>query len=456
MNGQARFKDVAGPAGVEDYGAGMSAAFLDYDNDGHLDIYTGNMWTAAGQRVTAAPGFKPGRVSGDSGDLSPAHTRQLAVQERGDGTFADVTLDARAEFGRWAWSSDAFDFDSDGWQDLYVVNGMFTRRRRANRPWTSTASSGARSWRSRRSSAKPGTPYDDGWRATNRLLVSNGAQAQHERNVLLRNNGQGGFDEVSGSAGLDIDQDGRSFAVFDYDADGDPDVVADGAAFVAAAPALPQRLCRRPRVARAPPDRHEEQPRRDRCACHGRDRREPRDAHRHSGLRVHLAALQGTAVRPGKEQADRQGDDRLAERPRADTVRSSARIIASDRGGQRLLPHRAVSGLLRRLPSARTAGTNGGEPRSAETWLYEPFPAPVFTLRDLDGQEHSLAGLAGRPGADSSLGHVGAALARGASTNSRGSARRWRPRAPRSSPSRSIRRRTRRRSEPRPRVSGSP
>ncbi len=72
---------------------------------------------------------------------------------------------------------------------------------------------------------QPGTPYDDGWRATNRLLVSDGAQAQHERNVLLRNNGRGGFDDVSGSTGLDIDQDGRSFAVSDYDGDGDPDVV---------------------------------------------------------------------------------------------------------------------------------------------------------------------------------------------------------------------------------------
>jgi hypothetical protein len=29
--------------------------------------------------------------------------------------------------GRWAWSSDALDFDSDGWEDLYIVNGMLTR-----------------------------------------------------------------------------------------------------------------------------------------------------------------------------------------------------------------------------------------------------------------------------------------------------------------------------------------
>ena len=51
------FRDVAAAAGVEDHGAGMSAAWLDYDGDGRLDTYTGNMWSASGQRVTSEPGF---------------------------------------------------------------------------------------------------------------------------------------------------------------------------------------------------------------------------------------------------------------------------------------------------------------------------------------------------------------------------------------------------------------
>ena len=52
--------------------------------------------------------------------------------------------------------------------------------------------------------------------------------------MLLRNDGQGGFDDVSGTVGLDLDQDGRSFAVLDYDQDGDPDLA------VMAARAAPQ------------------------------------------------------------------------------------------------------------------------------------------------------------------------------------------------------------------------
>ena len=224
----------------------MSAAFLDYDNDGHLDIYTGNMWTAAGQRVTAAPGFMPD-ASPEIREIYRRHARGNSLfRNRGDGTFADVTLEARRRVRPLGLVLRRLRLRQRRLAgSLRRQRHVHARRGRA-RPSTSTASSGARWWRSRRSSGQPGTPYDDGWRATNRLLVSNGAQAQHERNVLLRNNGRGGFDEVSGSAGLDIDQDGRSFAVFDYDADGDPDVVADGAAVVAAASAVPQRLRRRP------------------------------------------------------------------------------------------------------------------------------------------------------------------------------------------------------------------
>jgi len=39
----------------------------------------------------------------------------------------------------------------------------------------------------------------------------------------------------------------------------------------------------------------------------------------------------------------------------------------------------------------------GAATRVPSTWLYQPYPAPDFTLRDLAGQEHSLSGLSGRP-----------------------------------------------------------
>ena len=174
-------------------------------------------------------------------------------RNRGDGRFDDVTLEARAEMGRWAWSSDAFDFDSDGWEDLYVANGMLTRDAGPQDLdgffWRQVV---ARSPLTR----VTGTPYDDAWRAINQMLIRESI-ASRQRNVFLRNDGHGGFDDVSGSVGLDLDQDGRSFAVLDLDRDGDPDL-----ALMAARQAPQLRLFRndfagRGALARASAWRHE-------------------------------------------------------------------------------------------------------------------------------------------------------------------------------------------------------
>ena len=397
VNGQPHFKDKAASAGVEDYGAGMSATFLDYDNDGHLDIYTGNMWTAAGQRVTSEPGFKPDAPA-ETREIYRRHTRGNSLfRNQGNGTFVDVTLQAGAEFGRWAWSSDAFDFDNDGWEDLYVVNGMFTRD--DDEPSVDVDSF---FWRQVVAQSplerKPGTPYDDGWRATNRLLVSNGAQAQHERNVLLRNNGHGGFDEVSGTTGLDVDQDGRSFAVFDYDADGDPDVI------LMAPRSSPQlRLFRNDFSAGNAS-----------VAIHLIGTKSNRDA---IGARVTVETDQTRATRvlmAGSGFLSQHSKELLFGLGKSQRITKVT--IAWPSGLVQTLPalplnHRVWiqegSDALRTepfrtksVPSAAgivAPKTDAVDSRSTGTWLYQPFPAPDFTLRDLDGHEHSLSGLAGHP-----------------------------------------------------------
>jgi Tfp pilus assembly protein PilF len=222
------FEDVAATAGVLDHGAGMSATFFDYDNDGQLDLYTGNMWSASGLRVTGMPSFMPDATASVRA-LYQHHARGNSLfRNRGDGRFDDRTLAAHAEMGRWAWSCDALDFDSDGFEDLYIANGMLTRDSAVSavRPeagddldsffWRQVV---ARSPQTRAMA----TPYDDAWRAINQLLIERSI-ASHQRNVFLRNDGHGGFDDVSGAVGLDLDQDGRSFAVLDLDRDGDPDL----------------------------------------------------------------------------------------------------------------------------------------------------------------------------------------------------------------------------------------
>jgi Flp pilus assembly protein TadD/peroxiredoxin len=388
-DGKVTFEDVAAPAGVEDYGAGMSAAWLDYDNDGRLDIYTGNIWSHNGQRVTAHAAFMPDAPAEVRG-LYRRHARGNSLfRNRGDGRFEDVTLKARAEMGRWAWSSDALDFDSDGWEDLYVVNGMLTRESGPDDLdgffWRQVV---ARSPLTR----VTGTPYDDAWRAINQLLIHRSIASQ-QRNVFLRNDGQGGFDDVSATVGLDLDQDGRSFAVLDYDQDGDPDVA------VMAARSAPQL-----RVFR-----NDFSPRGAAVAVRLVGRSGNRDA---VGARVIVEtdelrrtkivqAGSGFLSQHSKELLFGLGASRRVIALTVEWPSGRKQVFSDIPLNHRLLIEEGNEPRPEpfRPPQASPADSAVAEPASppSSTWLYEPFPAPDFSLPDLGGEPRSLSALRGRP-----------------------------------------------------------
>jgi hypothetical protein len=92
--GNGKFEDVAAKAGVDRlpfYGMGVAAA--DYDNDGYPDLY-----------VTGTP-------------------RAALFHNNGDGTFTDVTERAGVKNeGRWSACAVWFDYDRDGYLDLLVCN----------------------------------------------------------------------------------------------------------------------------------------------------------------------------------------------------------------------------------------------------------------------------------------------------------------------------------------------
>jgi Flp pilus assembly protein TadD len=388
-DGKVTFEDVAAAAGVLDHGAGMSAAFFDYDNDGLLDIYTGNMWSASGLRVTSAPTFMPEAPS-DVRALYRRHARGNSLfRNLGGGRFEDRTLEARAEMGRWAWSSDALDFDSDGWEDLYVVNGMLTRGEgRGDLDGFFWRQVVARSPLAR----IKGTPYDDAWRAINQLLI-HGSIASRQRNVFLRNDSQGGFDDVSGAVGLDFDQDGRSFAVLDIDRDGDPDLAA------MAARQTPQlRLFR-----------NEFAPRGAALAIRLAGTQSNRDA---IGARVTVEterlrrtrivqAGSGFLSQHSKELLFGLGSSERVVRLGITWPSGRTQVFTDVTPNTRL---RIVEGgTLEREPFAAAPALKPAAdlPKTIAppdaTWLYEPFPAPEFTLPDARGKMRSLTALRGRP-----------------------------------------------------------
>jgi Flp pilus assembly protein TadD/peroxiredoxin len=220
-DGNGTFTAMSSPAGVEDAGAGMSATWFDFDNDGNQDIYVANMWSAAGQRVSQQKIFHEGDPE-DVRALYRRHARGNSLyRNQGNGTFQSLSEPAGVEMGRWAWSSDAWDFDHDGYPDLYIANGYISGpdpRDVSSFFWRQVVGKSPQN-------SNPSANYEQGWNAINELIRSDSSWAAPERNVFYANNRDGTFSEVSGAVGLDFPDDSRTFVLADLDHDGRLEVI---------------------------------------------------------------------------------------------------------------------------------------------------------------------------------------------------------------------------------------
>jgi tetratricopeptide (TPR) repeat protein len=219
-NGNGTFTDVAREAGVEDVGAGMSVCWFDYDNDGKPDLYVTDMWSAAGKRVSTQDVFMNGAPEEVRALLRKHAEGNSLFHNQGNGRFSDASAAAGVQMGRWSWSGDAWDFDHDGYPDLYVVNGMISgpkRRDLSSFFWRQVVAKTSLN-------AVPLQSYEQGWTAINELIRADGTWSGYERNNFYANNRDGSFSDVSGTVGLDFVEDGRAFALADYDHDGRQEV----------------------------------------------------------------------------------------------------------------------------------------------------------------------------------------------------------------------------------------
>ena len=225
-NGDGTFTTVSSEAGVEDPGAGMSASWFDYDNDGQQDVYVSNMWSAAGIRVSEQERFH----QSDPENIRALYRRHASgnslYRNLGNGRFKNVSAQAGIEMGRWAWSSDAWDFDHDGYPDLYIANGYISG------PESSRSSNGDISsffWRQvvgkSPQNSLPSAKYEQGWNAINELIRSDATWSGYELNVFYANNRDGTFSEVSAAVGLDFPDDSRAFVLADLDHDGRLEII---------------------------------------------------------------------------------------------------------------------------------------------------------------------------------------------------------------------------------------
>ncbi len=118
-----RFVDEAVPRGVLDRGYGMGVSFADYNNDGLLDLHVTNMSSTTGNRILgrAFPNASP-----DQNVFVKIAAGSSLYKNTGNGYFRDVTTEAGPFPHGWAWGGGFFDFDNDGWEDIYTPNGYIS------------------------------------------------------------------------------------------------------------------------------------------------------------------------------------------------------------------------------------------------------------------------------------------------------------------------------------------
>jgi Flp pilus assembly protein TadD/peroxiredoxin len=393
--GDGTFAAVSAESGVEVPGAGMSASWFDFDNDGKQDIYAANMWSAAGQRVSGQALFRA-KDSEETRAQYRRHARGNSLyRNMGDGKFENAGGSAGVEMGRWAWSSDAWDFDHDGYPDLYVANGYISGPRDSAREGADLSSF---FWRQvvgkSPENATPSPSYERGWNAINELIRSDSTWNGYERNVFYSNNHDGTFSDISGVAGLDVRDDSRSFALADLDHDGRPEVVVKNRngpqlrVFRNAMKDLGHSLAFRLRGTKS-----------NRDAIGAAVTVESGTHHQTR----YLQAGSGFLSQHSKELFVGVGTA-------AGTVRATIRWPSGLVQTFENLPvdHRIeivegspdfVATPFRKSSSPYSGASEPPQPEtlpsSIETWLFEPSVAPEFSLPDLSGKLHSLSSFRG-------------------------------------------------------------
>ena len=126
--GDGRFEDVTLGAGLKNarprWGAGC--AFLDYDRDGHLDLIAANYidFDLANAPVPESGLCRYKGLPVACGPPGLRGGRNVLYHNKGNGTFEDVSVRAglAATAGTYGLGVSTFDFDGDGWTDVYVAN----------------------------------------------------------------------------------------------------------------------------------------------------------------------------------------------------------------------------------------------------------------------------------------------------------------------------------------------
>jgi hypothetical protein len=259
-NGDGTFTDVTEKAGLlraaTKWGSGCT--FVDYDRDGHLDLFVANYLQFDPEKIP-----KPGESAycnwkGIPVNCGPRGLPPGSVElfhNNGDGTFTDVSAKsgvAKAT-GSYCMTSVAADFDNDGWPDIYVAcdsTPSFLFKNNHDGTFSEIGlESGVALNEDGMEQAGMGLGIGD-YNLDGNLDILKTHFAD-DTAVLYRNDGKGGFEDVTNSAGLGVETRFISWGagIFDLDNDGYPDLLwVTGSVYPEIEKSLPNYPFKDPRI----------------------------------------------------------------------------------------------------------------------------------------------------------------------------------------------------------------
>ena len=235
-NGDGTFTDVTKKAGLyeERVRWGSGCCWLDYDRDGFLDLFVGN-YIEFDQSKVPAPGATTNcqwkGIPVMCGPRGLPGGSNILYRNNGEGTFTDVSEKSGIlkPGPRYSITAVSYDFDNDGWPDIYVaVDSEPSILFHNNHDGTFTdiaVMAGCAYNEDGQEQAGMGVgvaDYDcDGWFD---IFKTNFAD---DTSDLYRNNGDGTFTDVTFASGIGVNTQyvGWGTGFLDYDNDGWPDII---------------------------------------------------------------------------------------------------------------------------------------------------------------------------------------------------------------------------------------
>ncbi|MBT5871793.1 MAG: CRTAC1 family protein [Candidatus Latescibacteria bacterium] len=175
------FEDVTEAAIGFDTRKGMNVDFGDYNRDGWLDIFVTN--------------------------ITDEYMRECNMlwHNNGDGTLIDLSRETGVCDTDWGWAGKFGDFDNDGWEDLFVVNGLRSAGERNYIPLMLEMI------------ITPGIDFSD---INNYPDIGDRTWSGYQKQRLFQNLTDGTFRETGAESGVDNDFDGRGIGMADFNNDG--------------------------------------------------------------------------------------------------------------------------------------------------------------------------------------------------------------------------------------------